>query len=113
MRLCLEVQNLVVFIDEISFYVNAGWMPEPLEYISRAGNHRGVALVYTTQRPQIVAMDLRDKTNVFKVFRLEGDDAIKALASRIPKEYLVQVPRLPNRAFVHRSADFVCRIVKN
>lgn len=112
MRLCLAVGRMVVFIDEISFYCSANWMPEPLRYMSRAGRHSGISLIYTTQRPQIVAMDLRDNTNVFCVFRLEGEDAIAGLKSRIKREFLDQLPSLPDRAYVERDAKHNYRIVR-
>jgi hypothetical protein len=111
-RLVLEVRDVVFAVDEIWSVCKAGWLPPPLEYMSRAGRHRGVTLLYTAQRPQIVAADLRDNTNQWRIFRLSGELALGALRGRVPAQALSLVPSLPDRHYVKTNDSMQFEVVK-
>lgn len=103
--LLMAAGDAVVAVDELWLLCEPVWMPQPLEEISRASRHYGVTFLYTAQRPQIVASDLRDNTNQWKTFRLQGL-AVEALRGRVPDEVLEQVPTLPDRTHIKSDDTF-------
>jgi hypothetical protein len=111
-RLVLEVRDTVFAVDEIWNYCKAGWSPPPLEFMSRAGRHRGITLLYTGQRPQLVAADLRDNTNEWRIFRLQGELPIRALRGKVPDAALMQVETLPDRVYVQSDECMNWRVIK-
>jgi hypothetical protein len=71
-----------------------------------------VTLLYTAQRPQIVAADLRDNTNQWRIFRLSGELALGALRGRVPAQALSLVPSLPDRHYVKTNDSMQFEVVK-
>jgi hypothetical protein len=111
-RLTLEVRDTVFAVDEIWTYVKPAWMPAPLEFMARAGRHRGITLIYTGQRPALIAGDLRSVTNQWRVFRMQNELDIAAMRGLIPAPFLSQVPQLADRCHIWRDEYYNCRIIK-
>jgi len=105
-RLTLEVRDCVFAIDEVWNYCEAGWMPPPLEFMARAGRHRGITTIYTGQRPAIIAADLRSVTNHWKIFRMKSQLDLKAMQGLVPPEALARVPSLPDRVHITSNDSF-------
>lgn len=103
-KLVIEIRNLVFFVDEVWQVCKPAWMPPALNLISRAWGHRGITMIYTAQRPQVVAADLRENTTNWELFHMEGDRALEAIRGRVPDAVISQLPSLPPRWHITATA---------
>jgi len=104
-RLVLGVKNCVFFIDEVWQVCKPAWMPPALNLMSRAWGHRGICVIYTAQRPQVVAADLRENTTQWRLFTLKGQRALDALRGQVSDECIARLPGLAPRWHMKAGAD--------
>jgi hypothetical protein len=112
LKLALELRNCTLAVDEMWQFCKPTWMPGPLGFIARAWRHRGITLIYTVQRPQLVAADLRENTTQWRLFQLQGQLALDALRGRVADGAIRELPQLPKYWHIHANDREQWRRVK-
>jgi DNA helicase HerA-like ATPase len=62
--------DVVLVLDELSFWCRPGITPEPLALVATMGRHRGVSLLGGAQRPALVSRLVTSQRDVAVFFRL-------------------------------------------
>lgn len=106
-RLIWEVRNCVFVVDELANFCNANYAPPALRMIARAGRHRGLVFLYTSQMPQSIDMNVRRNTRNWYLFRLAG--VTESLRDYVPADALARVASLPDRVHIHSNDRFQWR----
>lgn len=103
LKLALELGNVTLAVDEMWQFCKPAWMPPDLGYVARAWRHRGITLIYTVQRPQLVAADLCENTTQWRLFQLQGQLALEKLRGRVPDAAIRELPQLPKYWHIHAN----------
>lgn len=104
-KLVGTMQSLLLVVEETSKYVNAVWMPEPIENLIRYGRHRDISQIYLARRPSEIARDLTANADFIATFRAQEPRDIAYLRSFMG-ERAYDVPRLGEYEMaVHISGD--------
>jgi hypothetical protein len=102
-RMALALGEMVLCLDEVWWFTEPGWMPDELAEVVLMGRTAGVTLIYTAQRPQIVASDLRACTTHYNVFRIQSPLDLQAIKGWLPEEPFPEIPNLPDRSYIWRD----------
>lgn len=104
-KLVGTMHSLLLVTEETSKYVNAGYMPEPIENLIRYGRHRDISQIYISRRPSEITRDLTANADFIAIFRTQEPRDIAYMRSFMGDRAL----NLPNLAeyemAVHISGD--------
>jgi hypothetical protein len=103
MALVTEAEDATLAIEEAANYCSASWMSPRMDYLLRCGRHRGISIIWNSQRPADVARGLTSPSRLY-VFRLEETRDQKFCRERgIPEALVASISSLPKREFVTKN----------
>ena len=94
-RLAYCCGGLVVVVEEVAAVCQASYLPPEFGKIVRTGRHRGLGLLWCTQRLAEVSRTLTALTDVWVGFSTAEPNDLTALAQRAGRDYAEQVAKLP------------------
>ncbi len=86
--------RLAFGVEEVAMISNPNWLPEGFDRLVRLGRHRGVDLLWTSQRAGEVARRLTAQTDVFIIFRHTEPRDLDAIQERCGVEVRDRVSQL-------------------
>lgn len=86
--------NLLVVVEEVAAVCNASYLPPAFGRIVRQGRHRGLGVLWTTQRLNEVSRTLTSLTDCWAGFGLSEPVDLQALAARCGRAYADRVAEL-------------------
>ena len=98
-------ENFVVVVEEVAAVCQASYMTPAFGRIVRQGRHRGLALLWATQRLNEVSRTLTALTDVWASFSVSEPGDLSALAQRCGREYAEAVARLPRFEWLGYDVD--------
>ena len=109
MRVAYYFGNVQVVIEEVQLYSSPNFLPHWLKQCLLTGRHKGVSLLFTTQRPgELNKTILSQCHHIFCGQIIEGND-VNYLKSFLQGQH-VRLPQLPKRRFLWFSDDGVSEI---
>ncbi|HVB98873.1 MAG TPA: hypothetical protein VNJ12_06000 [Candidatus Dormibacteraeota bacterium] len=97
--------NLLVVVEEAAAVCQASYLPPAFGRIVRQGRHRGLGLLWCSQRLNEVSRTLTSLTDVWAGFSLSEPGDLQALALRCGREYADKVAALPRFQWVGFDVD--------
>jgi DNA helicase HerA-like ATPase len=97
--------NLLVVVEEAAAVCSASYLPPAFGRIVRQGRHRGLGLLWCTQRLAEVSRTLTSLTDVWAGFSLSEPADLQALAQRCGREYADKVASLPRFDWIGYDVD--------
>lgn len=97
--------DFVVVVEEVAAVAQASYIPPEFGRVVRQGRHRGLGLLWTTQRLNEVSRTLTSLTDCWAGFSLSEPADLQALAHRCGREYAEQVSKLPRFEWVGYDVD--------
>ena len=94
-QLVYSCQNLLVVVEEVAAVCQASYLPPEFGKIVRMGRHRGLGLLWCTQRLAEVSRTLTALTDVWAGFSTAEPNDLAALAQRAGRDYAEAVSKLP------------------
>ncbi len=98
-------RDFVVVVEEVAAVAQASYLPPAFGRIVRQGRHRGLGLLWTTQRLNEVSRTLTSLTDVWAGFSLSEPADLQALAQRCGREYAERVSKLPRFGWAGFDVD--------
>lgn len=98
-------RDLVVVVEEVAAVTRASYLSPAFGRIVRQGRHRGLGLLWTTQRLNEVSRTLTALTDCWVGFSMVEMADLKALADRCGREYAERVSRLPRYSWLGFDVD--------
>lgn len=100
-----QSSNLLVVVEEVAAICQASYLPPAFGRIVRQGRHRGLGLLWCSQRLNEVSRTLTSLTDVWAGFSLSEPGDLQALAQRCGREYADKVAGLPRFQWVGYDVD--------
>jgi DNA helicase HerA-like ATPase len=97
--------DFVVVVEEAAAVVQASYLPPAFGRIVRQGRHRGLGLLWTTQRLNEVSRTLTALTDVFVGFSTSEPADLLALGARAGRDYAEAVAKLPRFEWLGYDVD--------
>lgn len=97
--------NLLVVVEEAAAVCQASYLPPAFGRIVRQGRHRGLGLLWCSQRLNEVSRTLTSLTDVWAGFSLSEPGDLQALAQRCGRDYADKVAGLPRFRWVGYDVD--------
>ncbi len=94
-ELVYRYQKFLYVVEEAAAICQASYLPSAFGRIVRQGRHRGIGLLWTSQRLAEVSRTLTGLTDVWAGFNLSEPGDLTALAARCGREYAEKVGALP------------------
>ena len=104
-RIAYGFRNCVLVVEEAAAVCQASYLPPEFGRIVRQGRHRGLGLLWCTQRLNEVSRTLTSLTDVWAGFSLSEPADLMALAQRCGREYAEQVAKLPRFEWLGYNVD--------
>lgn len=104
-ELVYRYQNFVLVVEEAAAICQASYLPPAFGRVVRQGRHRGLGLLWTTQRLNEVSRTLTGLTDVWAGFNLSEPADVQALAARCGRDYAERVSRLPRFEWLGWDVD--------
>jgi hypothetical protein len=98
-------QNSVLVVEEAAAICQPSFLPPNFGRIVRQGRHRGLGLVWCTQRLNEVSRTLTSLTDAWAGFSTSEPADLTALAARCGREYAEAVSQLPRFEWLGYSVD--------
>jgi DNA helicase HerA-like ATPase len=98
-------RDFVVVVEEAAAVCQASYLSPAFGRIVRQGRHRGLGLLWTTQRLNEVSRTLTGLTDVWAGFSTSEPNDLAALAQRAGRDYAERVSRLPRFEFLGFDVD--------
>ncbi len=98
-------RDCVVVIEEVAAVAQASYLPPAFGRVVRQGRHRGLGLLWTTQRLNEVSRTLTSLTDYWAGFNLSEPVDLQALASRCGREYAERISKLPRFSWLGYDVD--------
>lgn len=100
-----QSSNMLVVVEEAAAVCQASYLSPAFGRIVRQGRHRGLGLLWCTQRLAEVSRTLTSLTDVWAGFSLSEPGDLQALALRCGREYADEVAALPRFQWVGFDVD--------
>lgn len=97
--------NTLVVVEEAAAVCQASYLPPAFGRVVRQGRHRGLGLLWCSQRLNEVSRTLTSLTDVWAGFSLSEPSDLQALAQRCGREYADKVAGLPRFQWVGYDVD--------
>jgi hypothetical protein len=98
-------RDCVLVVEEVAAVAQASYLPPAFGRVVRQGRHRGLGLLWTTQRLNEVSRTLTSLTDYWAGFNLSEPIDLQALASRCGREYADRVSKLPRFSWLGYDVD--------
>lgn len=98
-------RDFVVVVEEAAAVVQASYLPPAFGRIVRQGRHRGLGLLWTTQRLNEVSRTLTGLTDVWAGFSVAEPADLQALGARAGRDYAERVSKLPRFSWLGYDVD--------
>ena len=98
-------RNFVVVVEEAAAVCQAAYVPPSFGRVVRQGRHRGLGLLWTTQRLNEVSRTLTALTDSWAGFATSEPGDLQSLAQRCGREYAEAVARLPRFEWLGYDVD--------
>lgn len=100
-RTAYAAGDLMFVVDEVDFYIKAGFAPKPFSKLVRYGRHKGVAMMCISRRPPDLWRNLTANTdNIYSFFMHEPRD-LKYLADFMGDENAQKLKTLGKLEYMH------------
>lgn len=93
--LAFDYGRMLFVVEEVADNCGPSWLPPRFSKIVRLGRHRGLGLLWVTQRLNEINRTLTSQTHVFAGFRMTEPIDLSALAGRCGSEYADRVAKQP------------------
>ena len=97
--------DMLVVVEEAAAVCQASYLPPAFGRIVRQGRHRGLGLLWCSQRLNEVSRTLTSLTDLWAGFSLSEPSDLQALAQRCGREYADKVAALPRFQWVGYNVD--------
>jgi len=104
-RIAYGFRNAVIVVEEVAAICQASYLPPEFGKIVRMGRHRGLGLLWCTQRLNEVSRTLTSLTDVWAGFSLSEPADLMALAQRCGRHYAEQVAKLSRFEWLGYNVD--------
>lgn len=104
-RTAYACRDTVIVVEEVAAVCSASYLPPNFGKIVRMGRHRGLGLLWCTQRLNEVSRTLTSLTDVWAGFSLSEPADLMALAQRCGREYAEHVAKLPRFEWLGYNVD--------
>lgn len=102
LRVCFHFKNVQVVIEEIQRYSSPHYLPHWLDQCLFVGRHKGLSLLFTTQRPGMLNKGILSQcAHVFCGQLIDGNDV--SYVSGFLGEHGNKLISLPERQFIYFS----------
>lgn len=98
-------RNAVIVVEEVAAVCSASYLPPAFGRIVRQGRHRGLGLLWCTQRLNEVSRTLTSLTDVWAGFSLSEPADLVALAQRCGRDYAERMAKLPRFEWLGYNVD--------
>jgi len=98
-------ENLLFVVEEAAVVCQASYLPPQFGRIVRQGRHRGIGLLWTTQRLNEVSRTLTGLTDAWAGFHLSEPADLTALAARCGRGYAESIAALPRFGWLGYDVD--------
>lgn len=79
------IDNLLVVFDEISIFANSDYIPRPIAHLILRGRRPGRAVLWNTQRPQLVNITVRSQSQAILTLYMEEPTDLRTYNTRLAK----------------------------
>ena len=100
-----QFKDFVVVVEEAAAICQAAYLPPSFGRCVRQGRHRGLGLLWTTQRLNEVSRTLTALTDYWAGFATSEPNDLQALVQRCGREYAEEVARLPRFEWLGYDVD--------
>ena len=112
LRVCYYFGNIQIVIEEVQLYASPHRLPHWLKQCLLTGRHKGLSLLFTTQRPgELNKTILSQCAHIFCGQIVEGND-LRYIASFLNQD-AQRLSSLPERRFIYFSDDGIKEISNN
>lgn len=94
-RVVYGFRDFVVVVEEAAAVVQASYLPPAFGRIVRQGRHRGIGLLWTSQRLNEVSRTLTGLTDVWAGFSVAEPADLQALGARAGRDYAERISKQP------------------
>ena len=98
-------RNTLIVVEEAAAICQASYLPPAFGRIVRQGRHRGLGMLWCTQRLNEVSRTLTSLTDVWAGFALSEPADLMALAQRCGREYAERIAKLPRFEWLGYNVD--------
>ncbi len=104
-RMAYNFRNAVIVVEEVAAVCSASYLPPEFGKIVRMGRHRGLGLLWCSQRLNEVSRTLTSLTDVWAGFSLSEPADLMALAQRCGRDYAEHVAKLSRFEWLGYNVD--------
>ncbi len=104
-RVAYGFRDAVIVVEEVAAICQASYLPPEFGKIVRMGRHRGLGLLWCTQRLNEVSRTLTSLTDIWAGFSLSEPADLMALAQRCGRDYAEQVAKLSRFEWLGYNVD--------
>jgi hypothetical protein len=94
LRVVYEMEDVLIVVEETSFYTNPNYLPDELKRLVRYGRHKRISQIYVSRRPAEIHRDLTAQSDLIVSFRQHEPADIKYL-SAVMGPQAAMLPTLP------------------
>lgn len=113
LRVCYAFGNLQVVIEEVQYFTTTGKIAPYLKTCLFMGRHKGLSMVFVTQRPGQLNKNILSQSRHVFAGSLHDQNDIGYLANFLGPEFSKQLPNLKIGDFIYFTPGEEIKIVKN
>ncbi len=98
-------ENFVFLVEEAAAVTQPSYLPPMAGRLVRQGRHKGIGLLWTTQRLAEVSRTLTALTDVWAGFNSSEPGDLQALAARAGRDYAERISELPRFEWLGYDVD--------